>query len=224
MNPSYGVLVVLGIAAAGCGGNHRAPDTNANQDPRASDAGTPLMPPEPDTPATTPEPDTGAPSNHVRPTRLVLTFTTVPQNGRYAPSNIGAAWVADAQSKWVHTFELWASANFVRALSTYVTAGGPIYARPILLGLPGMAPPVQVPPDVITSATLRMHKTHAGETWDLKDMNGNEVPDGRYSLVIEVAEQSIEQVHVFSFVKAGEPARRAGDGDGGVKDVQLSLE
>lgn len=153
----------------------------------------------------------------MRPTRLVLDFTTVTQHGQFAPVNGGVAWVADAQTKWVHTFDIWISA-YRSAIEFYLAAGGPLYSRSNqLFG-------VQPPPDVITTATLPMHGPHAGETWDLKDVNGNEVPDGDYKIVIEIAEQRPEQVYELPFTKGGAPALWTLADGGGLADVKIRLE
>ena len=42
--------------------------------------------------------------------------------------------------------------------------------------------------DAISSATLSSHKTHTS-TWNLTDVNGNKVPDGDYTVYIEVTDQ-----------------------------------
>jgi hypothetical protein len=154
-----------------------------------------------------------------RPTRLVLEFTTMTLHGKYAPRNGGVAWVADAKGKWVHTFELWIS-GFFDVLRVYSAAGGPQYVR----SDPALPPPVPPPPDVITRATLINHQTHAAETWNLKDASGNEIPDGNYFIMIEVAEQDPESVVTFPFMKAGKQMQWTSPDAAPVGNVKLTLE
>lgn len=138
---------------------------------------------------------------------LTLTFGTIPQGGKYAPTNGGVAWVEDEQGKWVHTFEIWISTIEISYLKKYIAAGGPNYAKLTSpLGLLGTGPaPVMPPPDVISSATYVQHKLHSGDLWNLKDANGTEVPDGNYRVVIEVCEDTEEHAYEFAFEKTGQP-------------------
>jgi hypothetical protein len=232
MNSLWAALIVSGIAVAGCGRGQSAQTANAARDaksdhatgaadarvPTAFDAGMSGLRDAQGAPTNADGGQMGAPSVSIRPTRLELDFTTVSLNGKYAPHNGGVAWVADAQGKWVHTFEFWIG-PFYGALKAYFMAGGPNYVA-IAPNL-SLAP---VPPDVITSATLHTHKTHAGESWNLKDANGNEIPDGNYSIVIEVTEQNPEAVYEFPFVKAGKPAQWTPTDAGNLKDVRIALQ
>ena len=150
-----------------------------------------------------------------RPTRLTLDFTTHAENGRYAPHNGGAAWVEDESGHWVHTFELWIGSAFEPDLKSYSTAGGPNYTQPF-----GTMPP----PDVITGATLRDHRTHANETWNLKDVNGMEVPDGAYRVVIELAESNTPTTYAVPFAKSGTPFVLKPADAGFATNVTLTME
>lgn len=161
----------------------------------------------------------------IRPAALTLDFRTVTQRGKYAPTNAGVAWVADDSGKWVHTFEMWISGEAEYVFQKYIQAGGPNYEM-ILSATPGPSTPyVPPPPDVITSATYREHKLHTGDAWDLKDANGQEVPDGNYSIVIEVAEESPEPTNAyqFPFEKGGRAGVWMPPNTGYLADVQLSL-
>jgi hypothetical protein len=232
MSRSHAVLVTFGLAAAACSASPLGPAVDTARDTRSGAATGPSgaggaaildasVAAARDAAANTDHAQTGSPSVSLRPTRLVLDFTTVSLNGRYAPKNGGVAWVADANGKWVHTFELWFGVYY-SALKAYPMAGGPDYVPNFSpLGKPLSVPP---PPDVITSATLPVHRTHAAESWDLNDVNGNEVPDGNYSVVIEVVEQNPEQVYDFPFVKAGEPAQWTPADVPGLKGVKISLQ
>ena len=123
-------------------------------------------------------PDVGG----ARPTMLSLQFTTVTQGGRYAPDNIGAAWVETSAGKWIHTLEFWANVPNGSHLNRYSGAGGPDYGT--FFGIPVTMPPA----DVVTSATLKQHKSHTGLSWNLKDASGAALADGDYKAVIELTE------------------------------------
>lgn len=103
------------------------------------------------------------------PTSLTLDFTTADQGGKYSPANIGAVWVTDGSGRWVRTLEYWA---FIRAkyLSKYNAAGA------------GLAT------DAISGATFAVHLAHH-RVWDLKDSTGAVVPDGPYTIFIEVTDR-----------------------------------
>ena len=95
--------------------------------------------------------------------------TTLSQGGRYAPKNIGAIWIARADGSWVKTLELWASVRlrYLEAYRAANTTGNKV--------------------DAVTSPTLRMPKTHS-VTWNLKDAQGKDVPDGDYQVQVEVTD------------------------------------
>lgn len=117
-----------------------------------------------------------------RPTVLTFEFTSVTQNGRYAPDNVGAVWVESASGQWVHTLEFWGNVPNGSHLNRYLSVSGPDYGS--FFGIPVTT----VPPDVVTTATLHMHKTHTGLSWNLENASGAAVPDGTYTLVIELTE------------------------------------
>jgi hypothetical protein len=173
-----------------------------------------------DTSQSTVTADAGAPQVPVRVTRLLLDFTIVTQNGRYAPRNVGVAWVADEQGRWVHTLELWCGDHFTYVFQTYSMAGGPPYRSDLAPQIPD--PPT--PPDVISSGTLFMPGPHTRDSWSLMDASGNPVPYGNYSIVIEVAEQDPEIVNVFPFVYAGVPGEETPAATSSVQNVRIRLE
>lgn len=100
-----------------------------------------------------------------------LRVTTRPQGGPYAPKNIGAIWVQDEQGRWLRTLELWAAVR-IRYLTGYRDAN-----------------PMRNQVDAITRATSATHGLHALH-WDMRDAQGQLVPDGEYSFMIEVTDRS----------------------------------
>jgi hypothetical protein len=143
-----------------------------------------------------------------RPMILTLEFTTKTQRGRYAPKNVGAAWVETTNGKWVHTLEYWAGKPNDAHLTRYNAAGGPNYATSgelaRVLGLPPYT--TKPPADVVAGPTLDMHKMHTGSMWNLKDATGKEVADGMYRVVIELTEvDSTGKSQEIPFAKGATP-------------------
>lgn len=130
-----------------------------------------------------------------KPTKLTATITTKTQGGQYAPKNVGAIWIEDSSGKWVYTLDWWNSLLNAGWLSRYGKVKGPSFT--FFDPKPG--------PDVVTSATLPMHKTH-NVSWGLEGSSGSEVPDGDYKLVIELTEKEGDgQFQEIPFTKGAEP-------------------
>jgi hypothetical protein len=104
---------------------------------------------------------------------LTTQFTTISMGGTWAPDNVGAVWIEDASQRYIKTLELWAG---VRKKSLYKW-GVRACQKPEV--------------DVVTRATLPMHETHE-VSWNGEDLNGRPVPDGTYTLFIEVTETELD--------------------------------
>lgn len=89
--------------------------------------------------------------------------------GNFSPKNIGAIWIEDANGNFIKTLKRWAQ-NRKQYLYTWnnKTAGNDV--------------------DAVTSATLSSHQTHQ-ITWNLTDVDGNAVPNGEYTLRVEMTDQ-----------------------------------
>jgi hypothetical protein len=121
------------------------------------------------------------------PTRATLAFTTKPQGGRYQPRNIGVVWIQDASGNYVTAIEIWAQRRV-------------IYLRKWL-----SINPFGDSADAVSSATLQQHKTHSA-VWDLKDDSGATVPDGQYTLFVEVTDKDAAGATLsVTFTKGPEP-------------------
>ncbi len=90
---------------------------------------------------------------------------TTANGGRYAPRNIGAIWIEDANGAFVHTLEVWANARR-RYLSRWKTSSA------------------QNTVDAITGATLSNHTTH-DRVWMLDAEARCDHPAGQYHVRIE---------------------------------------
>ena len=101
--------------------------------------------------------------------RVDFTVRTTTPNGNYSPRNIGAIWVEDSNGDFVKTLTVWADRRR-QYLYTWDAASN------------------RNTVDAVTSATSRNHATHDA-TWDCTDVNGNRVPDGTYTLRVEMTEE-----------------------------------
>jgi hypothetical protein len=106
------------------------------------------------------------------PCTLAVTMTTVTDNGRYSPRNVGAIWIDDASGKFLKTLEKWGNRRDGN-LSWYDATYSAGLERNTV--------------DAITGATLSSHKTH-NATWNCTDTDGNLVDYGPYSLHFEMTD------------------------------------
>lgn len=102
--------------------------------------------------------------------RLGITFTTASFDGKYAPKNVGAVWIANADDAFVKTIETWGKKRI-----KYVTKWKNASASNTV--------------DAVTSATRSAHGTHELE-WDMTDVAGQVVPDGLYRVYLELTEEN----------------------------------
>lgn len=151
--------------------------------------------PPPTDPAT-PPPPTGTPGT------LTLAFTTANLGGRYQPRNVGAVWIENGSGAFVKTLARWAGVRAVYLKSWAAASGG--WSSFFGIG----ATPDEL--DAVTSATLRTAELH-NLTWDMVDNAGAVVPDGKYTVKIEVADDEIRPsvVGSVSFDKGPAPVQLA---------------
>ena len=96
------------------------------------------------------------------------------------PKNIGAIWIEDSEGRLVRSLQVWANERLLD-LAKYNRA------RDLADGkLDGKLSPKDV--DATTSATVRGYMARH-VTWDLKNRAGADVPAGKYTLVVEVADK-----------------------------------
>lgn len=121
-----------------------------------------------------------------RPDTLSFEVTTQALGGPYAPRNIGAIWVEDAEGNWLKTLSVWAGVRERYLFRFREVAGGNRL-------------------DAITSATRPSHGTHH-VTWDLRDVSREPVPNGEYRLVLEMTDRNGRGALVeIPFAIAAEP-------------------
>jgi hypothetical protein len=118
---------------------------------------------------------------------LSVTASTSTAGGGYAPKNIVAIWIEDAQGNWVKTLLAYAQTRKTH-LNTWeaaTTAAGSVYNTV----------------DAITGATKTSHGTRTC-TWDGTDVNGTLVADGTYTVWMELTDKnSTGNYSHFTFTK-----------------------
>lgn len=122
---------------------------------------------------------------------LTVTATTSSAGGNFAPRNIVAIWIEDAQGHFVKTLLAYAQTRKTH-LNTWeastTAAGSPFNTV-----------------DAITGATRTSHSERTC-TWNGKDMNGNLVPDGIYKVRMELTDKnSTGNFSSFNMTKGTNP-------------------
>lgn len=142
---------------------------------------------------------------------LRVSFATTPLHGTYEPRNCGAVWIEDSNDRFVRTLEIWADER----------------ARTITLWYPRACHDDDLPSlDVVSTATLPTHQAHTA-SWDGKDLWGNLVPDGDYTLWLQVTESDFVPegpFHRISVTRGREAWESTRAGLPGFTDIHLSYE
>jgi hypothetical protein len=106
---------------------------------------------------------------------LSVSAATSTAGGNFAPKNIVAIWIEDAQGNWVKTLLAYAQTRKTH-LNTWeaaTTAAGSAFNTV----------------DAITGATKSSHGTRTC-TWNATDVNGTVVADGAYSVWMELTDKN----------------------------------
>jgi hypothetical protein len=135
---------------------------------------------------------------------MKIDVTTVTANGNYAPRNVGAIWVADANDRFVKTLRVWANRRRSH-LDKWVDASG------------------QNTVDAITSATISNHGLRSA-TWDCTDVNHKPVPAGTYRVYVEFTEKnSAGPSESVTFMRNGQPQMVSAPDLANFKGTKLQL-
>jgi uncharacterized protein (TIGR03382 family) len=131
----------------------------------------------------------------------VVTSTTTSHGGSFAPRNVVATWVEDASGVFIKTISRWANARKSHLVAWIAKAGGNDV-------------------DAISGATRQDHSRPVIATWDLKNKAGNEVPDGTYTIRMELADSNSStpaqnDQGTYTFVKNTAAATQANVKSGG---------
>jgi len=141
--------------------------------------------------------------------KLQLGVTTTPNGGPYAPRNIVAVWVEAAGGAFVKTIDRWAATRKSHLVAWNQAAG----TNDV---------------DAVSGATRQNHNTPLSITWDLKDRNGNVVPDGTYTIRMELADSNASQTTqnhqgTFTFTKGAAADNQTGLSNGGFQNVSIDF-
>jgi hypothetical protein len=101
---------------------------------------------------------------------FAFAVTTNSTNGRYAPHNVGAVWVEDAEGRFVKTLATWGRARLISALAWTASSMGN-----------------QV--DALSAATRRAHGPIIA-SWNCTDVAHMPVARGRYRVCVTFTEQN----------------------------------
>ena len=139
-----------------------------------------------------------------------VTVTTTPNGGQYAPKNIVAVWVEDAAGNFIKTIDRFSQVRTAHLVAWVADAG------------PGDA-------DAVSGATRANHTTPLTMTWDLRDKAGALVPDGTYTIRMELADSNASQPSqnhegTFTFVKSAAPEQQSGLASGGFTNVTIDFQ
>lgn len=142
-----------------------------------------------------------------------ITFTTTPAGGNYAPNNVVAVWIQSGAGAHQRTVGLW-SAVRTAYLIAYRQAAGVEN---------------QLPADAISEASRLSHAGTLTVLWNLEDKAGNVVPDGTYTIRMELADRNSTSTAqnnegTFTFVKGPNPQVQTGLANGGFTNVTIDYD
>lgn len=141
---------------------------------------------------------------------LTATFTTTPNGGQYAPNHVVAVWVEGTGGTFVRTIGRWSAARTSSLVAWNQKAGA-------------------TDVDAVSGATISTHATPLTLTWNLTDRQGQVIPDGTYTVRMELADSNAAtaaQNHqgTFTFVKGTSPQMQSGLANGGFTNVSLNFD
>ncbi|MBK9033033.1 MAG: DUF2271 domain-containing protein [Myxococcales bacterium] len=139
---------------------------------------------------------------------LQVTFKTTAHGGNYAPRNVVAVWIEDPAGTFVKTVGRWANTRRSHLVAWTAKAGA-------------------ADVDAVSGATRPDHVPTLNLTWDLKNRAGAEVPDGTYTIRMELADRNSSTAAendqgTFTFVKNGTSATQTNLTSGGFNTVGIT--
>jgi MYXO-CTERM domain-containing protein len=144
-----------------------------------------------------------------------ITFTTTTSGGNYAPNNVVAAWIQNGGGAHQRTVGLW-SAVRTQHLVAYRAAAG-------------LNDSNQLPADAVSEASRLNYQGALTVIWNLRDKAGNVVPDGTYTIRLELADENSTTAGqnnqgTFTFVKGPNPQVQTGLANGGFTGVTVDFD
>lgn len=155
-----------------------------------------------------------APRAHAKGSVIVTFRTSQPPTATYAPNNVVALWFQNAGGTHMRTLGRWADVRKGYLLA-YGQSSGNVGET---LGL-----------DAITSASRLAYNETLTVIWNLKDKAGNVVPDGTYTIRLELASSNATTVAnnnegTFTFVKGPTAQMQTGLASGGFSNVTIDYD
>ena len=125
-------------------------------------------------------------TNGVLTGSLMISVTTKAPGGRYQPDNVGAIWIADANTKFVKSLYVWGQQrrNELRQWTSATSAAG--MSNNLV--------------DAVTAATMRSHGARTA-SWNGTNTSKALVADGAYKVCFEV-EDGAQQYQCVDFSKS----------------------
>jgi len=119
----------------------------------------------------------------------MISLTTKPAGGRYQPDNVGAIWIADANTKFVKSLYVWGQQrrNELRQWTSATSAAG--VANNLV--------------DAVTAATMKSHGARTA-SWNGTNTSRALVADGAYKVCFEL-EDGAQQYQCVDFTKSRSP-------------------
>lgn len=144
--------------------------------------------------------------------QLTITATTAKTDtGQFAPANVVAVWIEKADGTPVKTIHQWRSLSFSKYLKAWIAKVGDGNT------------------DAVTGATRLNHATPLSIDWKLKDNNQMIVPDGTYTIRMELADSNSATAlqnnqGTFTFVKGPQPQTQTGLANGKFTNVTIQFK
>jgi hypothetical protein len=141
---------------------------------------------------------------------LTVTLTTSPTpNAVYQPNHVLAVWVVDGAGKIMKTINRYSDVR-TGSLVAWGQAAGTNDV------------------DAVSGATRTSHAAPVTATWNLVSRQGTVVPDGTYTVRMEVADTNATTTGqnnqgTFTFVKGPQPQMQTGLSNGGFTNVSISF-
>ncbi|HEY0195534.1 MAG TPA: DUF2271 domain-containing protein, partial [Kofleriaceae bacterium] len=132
---------------------------------------------------------------------LRVSITTTPHGGNFAPRNVAATWIEDSAGNFVKTIDRQAGVRISHLVAWLAKAG----TNDV---------------DAVTGATRNDHASPLSIAWDLKNKAGTEVPDGTYTLRVELADSNSNAAAqndqgTYTFIKGPSPQSQTAIKSGG---------
>lgn len=117
-------------------------------------------------------------------------FKTTPAGGAFAPRNVVAVWITDGNGAFVKTIGRWADTRKSDLVAWNQASGGDA--------------------DAVSGATRLDHTVQLAAQWDLKSKAGAVMPDGTYTIHIELSDSQTSSTApnheaTYTFVKGPSP-------------------